>query len=283
LVHSLKKRIDMSKAHLRQRSERSLGDEVRFLKTLFESPRLTGAVSPSGRSLARAMARAVGASGEGLVVELGPGTGPVTRALIEQGVPPEQLVLVEYEATFCRLLSQRFPGVNVRQGDAYALRRTLADLANRPIRAIVSSLPLLNQPPMRRTALIEDAFALMAPGGVFVQFTYGVASPIPRPASAGRFSAHATAPIWLNLPPARVWTYRVDPNARAPAPLFSRLCEGADRVGEEWTGKAEAAGRLLRARRAKLGAKVRARAKDVIEEVRRRKPLDIFRDRAPRD
>jgi phosphatidylethanolamine/phosphatidyl-N-methylethanolamine N-methyltransferase len=283
LVHSLKKRIDMSKAHLRQRSERSLGDEVRFLKTLFESPRLTGAVSPSGRSLARAMARAVGASGEGLVVELGPGTGPVTRALIEQGVPPEQLVLVEYEATFCRLLSQRFPGVNVRQGDAYALRRTLADLANRPIRAIVSSLPLLNQPPMRRTALIEDAFALMAPGGVFVQFTYGVASPIPRPASAGRFSAHATAPIWLNLPPARVWTYRVDPNARAPAPLFSRLCEGADRMGEQWTGKAEAAGRLLRARRVKLGAKVRARAKDVIEEVRRRKPLDIFRDRAPRD
>jgi phosphatidylethanolamine/phosphatidyl-N-methylethanolamine N-methyltransferase len=283
LVHSLKKRIDMSRAHLRQRSERSLGDEVRFLKTLFESPRLTGAVSPSGRSLARAMARAVGASGEGLVVELGPGTGPVTRALIEQGVPPEQLVLVEYEATFCRLLSQRFPGVNVRQGDAYALRRTLADLTNRPIRAIVSSLPLLNQPPMRRTALIEDAFALMAPGGVFVQFTYGVASPIPRPASAGRFSAHATAPIWLNLPPARVWTYRADPNARAPAPLFSRLCEGADRMGEQWTGKAEAAGRLLRARRVKLGAKVRARAKDVIEEVRRRKPLDIFRDRAPRD
>jgi phosphatidylethanolamine/phosphatidyl-N-methylethanolamine N-methyltransferase len=229
------------------------------------------------------MARAVGASGEGLVVELGPGTGPVTRALIEQGVPPEQLVLVEYEATFCRLLSQRFPGVNVRQGDAYALRRTLADLTNRPIRAIVSSLPLLNQPPMRRTALIEDAFALMAPGGVFVQFTYGVASPIPRPASAGRFSAHATAPIWLNLPPARVWTYRADPNARAPAPLFSRLCEGADRMGEQWTGKAEAAGRLLRARRVKLGAKVRARAKDVIEEVRRRKPLDIFRDRAPRD
>jgi phosphatidylethanolamine/phosphatidyl-N-methylethanolamine N-methyltransferase len=283
LVHSLKKRIDMSRAHLRQRSERSLGDEVRFLKTLFESPRLTGAVSPSGRSLARAMARAVGASGEGLVVELGPGTGPVTRALIEQGVPPEQLVLVEYEATFCRLLSQRFPGVNVRQGDAYALRRTLADLTNRPIRAIVSSLPLLNQPPTRRTALIEDAFALMAPGGVFVQFTYGVASPIPRPASAGRFSAHATAPIWLNLPPARVWTYRADPNARAPAPLFSRLCEGADRMGEQWTGKAEAAGRLLRARRVKLGAKVRARAKDVIEEVRRRKPLDIFRDRAPRD
>ena len=155
---------------------------------------------------------------------------------------------------------------------------------DRPIRAIVSSLPLLNQPPARRAALIEDAFALMAPGGVFVQFTYGVASPIPRPAGAGRFSAHATAPIWLNLPPARVWTYRADAErASRRRRSFRRLCEGADRMGEEWAGKAEAAGRLLRARRVKLGAKVRARAKDMIEEARRRKPLDIFRDRAPRD
>jgi phosphatidylethanolamine/phosphatidyl-N-methylethanolamine N-methyltransferase len=272
LALSLKKRIDLSRMRTRLRSKRPLGDEVRFLKTWFESPRLTGAVSPSGRSLARAMAQAVGPVGDGLVVELGPGTGPVTRALIERGVPPAQLILVEYEAAFCRMLAQRFPGVRVLQGDAYALRRTLADLSDRPIRAIVSSLPLLNQSPMRRTALIEDAFALMIPDGVFVQFTYGVASPIPRPAGVGRFSAHATAPIWLNLPPARVWTYRADPEARAPAPLFSRLCEGADRMGEEWVGKAEA-----------VGAKVRAHARDMIDEARRRKPLDIFRNRPPRD
>ena len=71
------------------------------------------------------MAQAVGPVGDGLVVELGPGTGPVTRALIERGVPPAQLILVEYEAAFCRMLAQRFPGVRVLQGDAYALRRTL--------------------------------------------------------------------------------------------------------------------------------------------------------------
>ena len=93
--------------------------KLRFLKTLFESPRLTGAVSPSGRSLARAMARAVGPTGDGLVVELGPGTGPVTRALIEHGRHEKQLVLVEYEAEFCRLLGQRFPGVTCVQGDAF--------------------------------------------------------------------------------------------------------------------------------------------------------------------
>ena len=283
MAPSLKKRLDLSKMRGRLRSGRPLGDEVRFLKTWFESPRLTGAVSPSGRFLARAMARAVGPAREGLVVELGPGTGPVTRALLEQGVPPAQLILVEYEAAFCRLLAKRFPDVHVLQGDAFTLQRTLADWSDQPIRAIVSSLPLLNQPLARRTALIEDAFALMAPGGVFVQFTYGMASPVPRPAGVSYFSAQATAPIWLNLPPARVWSYRADPNARAPAPLFSRLCESADRVGEEWIGKAEAAGRLLRVRKDKLGTKVRARAKDMIDEARRRKPLDIFRNRPSRD
>jgi phosphatidylethanolamine/phosphatidyl-N-methylethanolamine N-methyltransferase len=282
LGHSLKKQMDLSKSSGRLRSSRPLGDEIRFLKTLLESPRLTGAVSPSGRFLARAMARAIGPARDGLVVELGPGTGPVTKALMERGVAADQLVLVEYEAAFCRLLAQRFPGVRVVQGDAYALRRTLAELAGRPIRAIVSSLPLLNQAPPRRAALVDDAFALMAPDGVFVQFTYGMASPIPRPAGRG-LAAKVTAPIWLNLPPARVWTYRVDPDARAPEPLFSRFCEGADRMSEEWAGKAGAAGRLLRVRKAKLGAKVRARAKDMLEEARRRKPLDIFRNRPSRD
>jgi phosphatidylethanolamine/phosphatidyl-N-methylethanolamine N-methyltransferase len=282
LAHPLKKRIDLANMRQRLRSKRPLADEVHFLKTLFESPRLTGAVSPSGRFLARAMARAVGPVGDGMVVELGPGTGPVTKALIERGVAPRQLILVEYEAAFCRLLANRFPDVRVIQGDAFALRRTLADFSDRPIRAVVSSLPLLNQPPERREALISEAFALMAPGGVFVQFTYGVTSPVPRTADGGALSAHATAPIWLNLPPARVWTYRRGPGAKPAAPLFSRLCASADRVGGELAGKAEAASRLLVARKAKIGAKVRAHAKDIVKEARRRRPLGIFRAGPPR-
>ena len=72
-------------------------DKARFLKTLVASPRLTGAVAPSGRALARAMAAAAGSPSQGLIVELGPGTGPVTQALIEAGVAPERLVLVEYD------------------------------------------------------------------------------------------------------------------------------------------------------------------------------------------
>jgi phosphatidylethanolamine/phosphatidyl-N-methylethanolamine N-methyltransferase len=186
-----------------------LADRARFLKTLIASPRLTGAVAPSGRSLARAMAAAARSPSHGLVVELGPGTGPVTEALIEGGVAPERLVLVEYDPGFCRLLSQRFAPASIVQGDAYDLPRTLAQFSGRPIAAVVSSLPLLNQPPRERVKLIGDAFALMGPAGTFVQFTYGLVSPIPREACVELYSSTRSRPILLNLPPAFVWTYRL--------------------------------------------------------------------------
>jgi phosphatidylethanolamine/phosphatidyl-N-methylethanolamine N-methyltransferase len=156
------------------------------------------------------MAAAVGSPAHGLIVELGPGTGPVTRSLIEAGLPPERLVLVEYDGEFCSLLKQRFAHASIVQGDAYDLPRTLEPFAGQPIAAVVSSLPLLNQPPPRRTKLIADAFALMGPSGVFVQFTYGLMSPIPREASSNLYSAVRSRPILLNLPPAFVWTYRLD-------------------------------------------------------------------------
>src|ERR1700677_3985742 len=100
----------------RGRSGRLFGDGTQFLRKLIENPRLTGALMPSGPHLERAMARAASSAREGLVVELGPGTGPVTKALIEQGVARERLVLVEYDPGFCRLLAQRFAPARVVQG-----------------------------------------------------------------------------------------------------------------------------------------------------------------------
>jgi phosphatidylethanolamine/phosphatidyl-N-methylethanolamine N-methyltransferase len=241
-VYEPAKRLDRSGAGARERPKHPFEDEAHFIKTLFESPRATGAVSPSGRFLARAMARAVEAAGPGLVVELGPGTGPVTKALIERGVAPENLVLVEYEASFCRLLAGRFPQVRVLQGDAYRLTQSLAELRGRPIRAIVSSLPLLNEPPARRQDLVTQAFALMGPEGAFVQFTYGVGSPVPRRIGGLTLSAAAGPPIWLNLPPARVWTYRIASSSEAvsPAPRLrdkARVC-AADMIAEAKRSKA---------------------------------------------
>lgn len=191
----------------RPRFEDRLVDEARFIRTWLDKPGLTGAVSPSGRFLARMMARAVDPDGTGPIVELGPGTGPITQALLTRGINPLRLVLVEFDGAFCRLLRKRFPRVQVVQADAYALRDSLRNVLTEPAAAVVSSLPLLNKPDAQRLALLEDAFSLMVPTGSFVQFTYGMNSPVPRSASAD-YVADVSPPVWFNLPPARVWIYR---------------------------------------------------------------------------
>lgn len=187
-----------------------LADEARFIKAWLENPSITGAVSPSGRQLARYMAMQVDASLPGMVVELGPGTGPVTQALVNRGIAEERLILVEYDKDFCELLAARYPKATIVRGDAYNLAKTLAGFLHAPVCAVVSSLPLLLRDEPQRLALLGDAFAMMHPSAPYIQFTYGLKSPIPRFADAGEhgFESRRSLPIWLNLPPAHVWTYR---------------------------------------------------------------------------
>jgi phosphatidylethanolamine/phosphatidyl-N-methylethanolamine N-methyltransferase len=183
-----------------------LDDEVRFLRSWIEKPLHMGAVMPSGRLLARTMAQYVDIGSTGPVVELGPGTGAITNALIERGVDQRRLVLVEYNPGFCALLRDRYPQAKVVQGDAYKLRDTLWNALNAPAHAVVSGLPLVTKPMLTRLKLIRDAFVALAPGAPFVQFTYSVAPPIPK--SLPGVSTEASDRIWMNLPPARVWVYR---------------------------------------------------------------------------
>jgi phosphatidylethanolamine/phosphatidyl-N-methylethanolamine N-methyltransferase len=183
-----------------------LDDEVRFLRSWIEKPLHMGAVMPSGRVLARTMAQYVDVDSSGPVVELGPGTGAITNALIEHGIDQKRLVLVEYNPGFCALLRDRYPHATVVQGDAYTLRDSLWDVLKIPASAIVSGLPLVTKPMLTRLKLIRDAFLALAPGAPFVQFTYSVAPPIPK--SLPGVSTEASERIWMNLPPARVWVYR---------------------------------------------------------------------------
>ena len=112
-----------------------LDDEVRFIRSWLDKPLATGAVTPSGTLLARTMARYVDLDIPGPVIELGPGTGPITEALVDRGVDPSRLVLVEFNPVFCRLLRSRYPQATVVQGDAYNLKRLLENmLRNRPPR-----------------------------------------------------------------------------------------------------------------------------------------------------
>jgi phosphatidylethanolamine/phosphatidyl-N-methylethanolamine N-methyltransferase len=183
-----------------------LDDEVRFLRSWIEKPLHMGAVMPSSRVLARTMAQYVDVGSDGPVVELGPGTGAITSALIDHGVDQKRLVLVEYNPGFCALLRDRYPQATVVQGDAYRLRDTLWNVLGMPATAVVSGLPLVTKPMLTRLKLIRDAFGTLAPGAPFVQFTYSVAPPIPK--SLPGVSTEASERIWMNLPPARVWVYR---------------------------------------------------------------------------
>jgi len=183
-----------------------LDDEVKFIRSWIEKPISTGAVMPSSRVLARAMARYVDPESNGPVIELGPGTGPVTQALVKQGIDPARLVLVEFNPDFCRLLRARYPAATVVQGDAYRLRRLLDGYVDEPAAAVVSGLPLVTKPLRTRLRLISDAMTLLAAGAPFVQFTYAMVPPIPKGLSGVR--AEASELIWMNLPPARVWVYR---------------------------------------------------------------------------
>jgi len=191
-----------------EESFESLDDDMRFFRTWFERPLRVGAVTPSSKALARTMAAFIDPAAPGPIIELGPGTGPITEALITQGIDPGRLVLVEFDATFCRLLRARYPSATVLQGDAYGLKRILGNFLREPAAAVVSGLPLFTKPLRVRLRLLFEAFGLMLPGAPFVQFTYNAVAPIPT--RLDRVRVEASERVWMNIPPARVWVYRRD-------------------------------------------------------------------------
>jgi len=185
---------------------RRASDRLAFLKSLAGNPRLTGAVAPSGPALSRLMASFVDPDDDKPILELGPGTGVVTSALIERGIAPEKIVAIEFNPEFCGLLRGRFDGIAVVEGDAYDLDATLPADRSGPFSAVVSSLPLLTRPPEIRLALVEQALDRMPAGAPLIQFSYSLFPPV-KPV-AGRFTVKRSKWVVMNLPPARVWIYR---------------------------------------------------------------------------
>lgn len=170
------------------------------------SPFEIGAVAASSGPLARAMARQVKPSRPGLVVELGGGTGAITEALLDVGIAPERLVILERHPRLHDLLQKRFPAATVIQGDAAHLRQLLAARGLRGVRAVVSGLPLLAMGEAQQKAIVGAAMDVLSPGGRLVQFSYGPACPIPqRLRQELGVRARSVANVFWNLPPARVW------------------------------------------------------------------------------
>ncbi len=185
-----------------------------FFQSWLRNPLLVGAIKPSGPELARAMAARVDPTLPGPIVELGPGTGAVTAALVDRGVDPSRLVLIEADPAFCAILRERWPQALVMQTDAYAAPILLRGMAV-PAAAVVAGLPLLVRPPKQRLRLVLDCLRYARPGAPFIQFTYFIRSPVPAPRPGLR--AHGSSMVWRNVWPARVWTYCLSgPNVSTP-------------------------------------------------------------------
>ncbi len=190
------------KSASRRRQLLALSDSITFFGTWLKAPRRTGAVVPSSRQLARAMAAEVDPAARGVVVELGGGTGQFTRALLDRGVAPDRLIVIERDAALVRLLQHRFPGITVLCADAGQLARHLRFLRAGAVAAIVSGLPFLSLPPTKRKAILAQCAAVLPPGKPFIQFTYGPGKPF-KPEPWG-FTARPARWILRYVPPATV-------------------------------------------------------------------------------
>lgn len=185
--------------------QRAADDFGRFFRSWIQNPLAIGAVAPSGRLLAKLMATSLRPGTR--VIELGGGTGTVTQAILEAGVRPEDLVVVEQNAQFVKLLKRRFPSSSIVEDDATAVVENL-DGARGSFDFVISGLPLLLFSPTQKAKLLSQAFELLGPQGLLHQFTYGGRCPIGRELRTRlslRSSLIGIAPF--NLPPAFVYRF----------------------------------------------------------------------------
>jgi len=179
-------------------------DAFLFFRAWLSAPLRVASVTPSGRALSSLITTEISAE-TGTVIELGPGTGVFTEALLHRGVSVENLVLVEYGAEFAKQLGERYPGARTVQMDAAQLRK-LPLHGTAPVGAVVSGLPLLSMPLRKVLRILEGAFSHLRHGGAFYQFTYGPRCPIARPL-LDRLGLKATyvGGTFANIPPAAVY------------------------------------------------------------------------------
>lgn len=181
-----------------------MSDLALFRRRLLKNPRQVSAIAPSSRTLARAMTLGLGPK-SGAVVEFGPGTGRFTEAILARGVPPQNLTLFELDEEFVDHLRRKFPGVTVHQLPAQDASRLVAP----GVATVISGLPLLSMPEEVRQGIVSAAFAILAPRGHYVQFTYGSKPPLPpETITSLGLRVNRGHKVWANLPPATVYRFR---------------------------------------------------------------------------
>ncbi|WP_018855183.1 phospholipid N-methyltransferase PmtA [Rhizobium sp. 42MFCr.1] len=191
---------------LKERLGKKFDEEIRFFKGMMQGPKTVGSIVPTSSITARKMASVINPHSGLPVLELGPGTGAITKAILGRGVKPEKLVAVEYSTDFYEHLVRLYPGVNFINGDAFNLDKTLGSMKDQTFDSVVSAVPLLNFPMQARIALLETLLDRLPAGRPVVQISYGPVSPII--ARPDRYHIQHFDFIVRNIPPAQLWIYR---------------------------------------------------------------------------
>jgi phosphatidylethanolamine/phosphatidyl-N-methylethanolamine N-methyltransferase len=195
----------MAASGLRKFAEK-FDDELKFFKGWMDKPRAVGSIVPTSSVTARRMASIIDTKSGLPVLEVGPGTGVITKAILSLGVKPSDLYTVEYSHDFVTHLRRNYPGVNVIEGDGFNLDKTLGDKSAMVFDSVVSGVPLLNFPVKRRVAYLENLLSRIPHGRPVVQLTYGPKSPIPP--GFGDYTVEHFHFILRNIPPTQLWLYR---------------------------------------------------------------------------
>jgi phosphatidylethanolamine/phosphatidyl-N-methylethanolamine N-methyltransferase len=201
----------MANTYISKTGSQRVRDGYCFGRSWMSNPLRVGAIAPSSQRLARLITSEITAK-SAPVLELGPGTGVFTRSLLARGLQQSQLILVESDPRFARLLKRDYPNAWIVQMDAARLRHVnIVD--GEPAGAVVSGLPLLSMSIRTRIAILQFAFRHLRPGAPFYQFTYGLRCPIPR-AVLERLGLKAVrmGATLMNAPPATVYRFRARPN-----------------------------------------------------------------------
>lgn len=180
--------------------------EVEFFKGWMHGPRAVGSVIPTSSITARRMASVVDPSSGLPVLETGPGTGVITRAILGRGVAPANLYAVEYSSAFVRHLRRQYPEVNVVEGNAFDLGATLGQGYPPLFDCVISGIPLLNFPVAQRVAYVEGLLDRIPEGRPVIQLTYGPKSPVPP--GLGNYTVSHFDFVIRNIPPTQLWVYR---------------------------------------------------------------------------
>lgn len=202
-----------SKSTLQTEKKIRWQENLLFFRRWLKHPLQMGTLAPITPRLAHLAASFLPNSHEKLVVEIGAGTGRLTRVLLGQGVKPENLAVVELDPFCCAFLQKTLPTIlkhgqplpTIIEGDATKLVDLLPHQFVGQVDTVFSVIPLMYLSPLARQNLMNAAFQVLKPGGSIIHITYSLQSPL---RFMTHIKQHRQGQLWLNMPPGFIWHYQ---------------------------------------------------------------------------